>query len=172
MLNARIEFQTEELPYKVKREMPSLLEPYFKEDSEWMVFCDRLDLLLQPYEDIKASFMVVGVCFVCLCLGVIAGLICRFLIVDDEDVGLILSASIFAGMFVIFTCYFFLMQLWVVRPLDALSQDMDAYCNEIAAKWPSVEFQFQRSKKCSIYWDSDFDAWINVTDSEPADLNP
>jgi hypothetical protein len=171
MLNARIEFQTDELPYKVKRKMPSLLQPYFTEEDDWMIFCDQLDKRLRPYEEIKASWMILGVAFVILLLGLMAGIFCRFFVVDDDHVGLILSGSLFGGVFVVFTGYFFLMHLWVVKPLDVLSQEINEYCKKIATTWANVEFRFERSKSCSIFWDSDFSAWINILASEPVDLD-
>jgi hypothetical protein len=115
--------------------------------------------------------MVLGVAFVFLLLGLIAGLLCGFFVVDDDHVGLILSGALFGGVFVVFTGYFFLMHMWVVKPLDELSQEINEYCEEVAKKWPNVEFRFERSKSCSIFWDSDFNAWINVFASEPVDLD-
>ena len=110
--------------------------------------------------------MVLGVVFTILFLGIIVGIVLRFVLVDDEDLGLILTGSLFGGAFIIFTAYFFLMQALVVKPLDAMGDDVVEFCNETSAKWDTIEFEFQRSSKCSVYWDADFDAWINVTTTD------
>ena len=165
-LNARITIKTDELPYCVDRKMPSFLSSYFEEDRAWKNFCDSLDRRLRPFEEIKAAWMVLGVVFTILFLGIIVGIVLRFVLVDDEDLGLILTGSLFGGAFIIFTAYFFLMQALVVKPLDAMGNDVVEFCNETSAKWDTIEFEFQRSSKCSVYWDADFDAWINVTTTD------
>ena len=140
-----------------------MLEAYYVEDQSWKNFCDSLDRRLQPFEEIKAVWMILGVVFVLLILALIAGVICRFILVDDEELGLILTGVIFAAIFLIFSAYFFLMQGLVVKPLDAMGEDITQFCEEMSSQWEGVEFLFERSGKCSVYWDADFDAWINVT---------
>lgn len=169
VLNARIEIDTEDVPYKVNRTMPTFLDSYFKEEREWKNFCDSLDRRLRPYEEIKAVWMILGILFTLFLLGIIVGIVLRFVLVDDEQLGLILTGSLFAGAFFIFSAYFFLMQALVVKPLQNLGRDITSFCNETSDKWEAVEFQFEISGKCSVYWDSDFDAWINVTSTDAVD---
>lgn len=164
--NARIKIETKSVPYKVDRNMPSLLKDYFKEKRDWRNFCDSLDRRMRPFEDIKAMWMVLGIVFTLLSLGIIVGVILRFALVDDEDQGLILTASLFGGAFIVFSAYFFLMQALVVKPLQTLGQDLMAFCDETSEKWEAVDFQFEVSNTCSVYWDADFDAWINVTTTD------
>lgn len=149
--------------------MPTFLQPYFKEDRDWTNFCDSLDRRLRPYEEIKAAWMLLGVIFTFFFLGIIVGIVLRFVLVDDEEMGLILTASLFGAAFLVFSAYFFLMQALVVKPLGNLGQDLTAFCQETSAKWDRVDFQFEVSSKCSVYWDSDFDAWITVTSTDPVD---
>lgn len=167
VLNARIQIETKDVPYKVNRDMPTFLSSYFKEERDWKNFCDSLDRRLRPYEDIKAVWMILGVVFTLFFLAIIVGIVLRFVLVDDEDLGLILTGSLFGGAFVIFSAYFFLMQALVVKPLSTMGQDVTAFCHETSAKWDSVEFEFQTSAKCSVYWDSDFDAWVEVVSTDP-----
>jgi hypothetical protein len=171
VLNARIEIETKDVPYKVSRSMPTFLEAYFKEERDWTNFCDSLDRRLRPYEEIKAVWMIMGVVFTFLFLGIIVGIVLRFVLVDDEEMGLILTASLFGGAFLIFSAYFFLMQALVVKPLGNMGQDVMAFCQETSAKWDSIEFRFEVSSKCSVYWDSDFDAWITVTSTDAVDVS-
>ena len=168
-LNARIEIETKEVPYKVNRKMPTFLDAYFHDQRDWTNFCDSLDRRLRPYAEIKAIWMILGVIFTFLFIGIVVGIVLRFVLVDDEDKGLILTASLFGGAFVIFSLYFFLMQMWVVKPLGSMGQDVMAFCQETSVKWDGIEFEFQVSNKCSVYWDSDFDAWINVTSTGPVE---
>jgi hypothetical protein len=172
MLKPRIDVETDEIPYKVDRKMPTMLEKYFPEKRDWKNFCDNLDRRLRPYEEIKAAWMVIGVVFTLLVLGVIAGIICRFLLVDDDDVGLILIGSLFGGAFLVFTAYFFLMHYLVVRPLDDLGQDVNQFCEKTTSEWDNVELRFERSKSCSVFWDSDFKAWIDVVSEDTVELEP
>lgn len=171
VLDARIEIETKDVPYKVNRNMPTFLEPYFKEDQEWKNFCDSLDRRLRPYEEIKAVWMILGVVFTFFFLGIIVGIVLRFVLVDDEELGLILTGSLFGGAFLIFSAYFFLMQALVVKPLGKMGQDVMAFFHETSEKWDSIEFQFEVSSKCSVYWDADFDAWITVTSTDPVDVS-
>lgn len=172
-LNARINIRTDEVPYRVDRKMPTFLDEYFPTEQDWLNFCDSLDRRLRPFEEIKAVWMILGVVFTFFFLGIIAGIVIRIVLVDDEDAGLIVTGALFAAAFFIFTAYFFLMQALVVRPMDAMGADVSAFCHETASKWESVNFQFQRSSKCSVYWDADFHAWINVTSEDPIDArNP
>jgi hypothetical protein len=166
MLNARIEIDTEKIPYKIKRKMPSFLDPYFEEKIQWIIFCDNLDHRLRPYEDIKAAWTMIGAVFTLLLMGLIAGIICSFVVVEDPELASILSGSLFGALCVVFSSYFCLMQIYVMKPLKVLGQSIEEYCEKIASKWDMVEFHFERSSKCSVYWDSDFQAWINVISSD------
>jgi hypothetical protein len=173
MLNARIDIETKESPYKVNRSMPTMLQPYFTPmgEEDYQELCDKLDQLLEPFEEIKAVWMILGIVFTILFLGIIVGIILRFVLVDDADLGLILAASLFGAAFFIFTAYFFLMHLFVVKPLDLLALEINVFCEETARKWEGVELRFERSKSCSVFWDADFQAWINVTSTDAVDLN-
>ena len=171
VLNARIDIETKDIPYKVNRTKPTFLEPYIKGERDWKNFCDSLDRRLRPYEEIKAIWIILGVIFTLLLLGIITGIVLRFVLVDDEELGLILTASLFAGAFIIFSAYFFLMQALVVKPLGIMATDVMSFCHETSEKWDNIEFQFETSSKCSVYWDSDFDAWITVTSKDPVDLS-
>ena len=166
MLNARIEIDTATIPYKIKRVKPSFLNPYFTENIEWIIFCDNIDYRIKSYEEIKAAWMIIGAVFTLLLIGLIVGIICRFILVDDPDLGLVLSGSLFGGLVVLFVAYFCLMKVFVIQRLDLLAQSIDEYCQNTAKQWENVEFRFERSKKSSIYWDSDFNAWINVISSD------
>lgn len=166
MLNARIEIETEKIPYKIKRKMPSFLDPYFAENIQWIMFCDNLDHRLRPYEDVKAAWTTLGVAFTLLLIGVVAGIICCFVVVEGSELTSVLLGSLFGGMVVIVCAYFCLMQALVIKPLKILGQSIEEYCEKISSKWDNVEFHFERSGKCSVYWDSDFQAWINVISSD------
>jgi membrane-anchored glycerophosphoryl diester phosphodiesterase (GDPDase) len=168
-LNARIMIETDSVPYKVNRTMPTMLAPYFRGDRDWRNFCDSLDHRLRPFEEIKAMWMLLGVLFTLLSLGIIVGIVLRFVLVDDKDKGLIISGSLFAGAFVVFSAYFCLMQASVVKPLQTLGEDLIDFCNETSEKWETINFEFETSSKCSVYWDADFDAWINVTTTDAVD---
>ena len=169
MLSARIEIETDDVPYKVNRTMPTLLENYFMEERDWRNFCDSLDRRLTPYEEIKAVWMIIGIVFTVLLIGFIVGIVLRFVLVSDPHLGLILTGSLFGAAFFIFSAYFFLMQAMVVKPLSSMGEDVAIFCHETAAKWDSIEFRFEVSSKCSVYWDSDFNAWITVTSTDPVD---
>lgn len=168
MLNARIEIDTSKLPYKINRKMPTFLEPYFQERIQWIIFCDNIDVKLEPYEGIKAAWMVIGALFTLVLIGLIAGIVVRFTVIDDEDqkLGNVLSGALFGGLVVSFAVYFCLMQVFVLIPLKKLAQSTEDYCEKVATKWDNVDFKFQRSSKWAIYWDSDFKAWINVVSSD------
>ncbi|KAL3939760.1 MAG: hypothetical protein SGBAC_005563 [Bacillariaceae sp.] len=166
MLNSRIEIDTSKLPYKINRKMPTFLEPYFQERIQWIIFCDNIDVKLEPYEGIKAKWMVIGAIFTLVLIGLIAGIVVRFTVIDDPDLQTVLTGALFGGLFLAFVVYFCLMQVFVMSPLKKLGQSTEEYCDKIAAKWDSVDFKFQRSKKLAIYWDSDFKAWINVVSSD------
>eukprot|EP00934_Nitzschia_sp_Nitz4_P005496 Nitzschia sp. Nitz4//scaffold365_size14809//13653//14177//NITZ4_008915-RA/size14809-processed-gene-0.1-mRNA-1//1//CDS//3329549292//5486//frame0 len=169
VLNARIEIKTDKLPYKVERKMPSFLEPYFPEDRDWRNFCDSVDRRLRPFEEIKAVWMILGVVFTFLFIGIIVGIVLRVVLVDDDHTALLVTGSLCGAAFLIFTAYFFLMEALVVRPLDAMGANVTDFCHLTAEKWDTVEFQFERSSKCSVYWDADFNAWINVTSMDSVD---
>jgi hypothetical protein len=113
--------------------------------------------------------MVLGVVFTLCSIGIIVGIVLRFVLVDDEDKGLILSASLFGSAFVVFSAYFFLMQALVINPLQTVGHDVTDFCHETSEKWEAISFEFEFSNKCSVYWDTDFDAWINVSSTNPVD---
>lgn len=180
MLNARIEIDTKTTPYRVRRGerrgQPSLLDPYFKDKNDWMIFCDRIDLLLDGrggLEEIKATWMLLGVVTTILLLGMVVGIICTFMLVDrTEDSGLLLGC-LFGGTFMIFAIYLYLMQMLVVDQLHAFARKVDEYCAELAKKKAqnAVQFRFQRNgNKCTLFFDRDFQVWIDVSTLDPVDL--
>ena len=166
MLNSRIEIDTSKLPFKINRKMPTFLEPYFQERIQWIIFCDNIDVKLEPYEGIKAAWTIIGAIFTLILIGLIAGIAVRFTLVDDANLGNILTGALFGGLVVTFGVYFCLMQAFVMSPLKKLAQSTEEYCDKIAAKSDTVDFKFQRSSKAAIYWDSDFKAWINVVSTD------
>mmetsp|Transcript_20540 Transcript_20540/g.33022 ORF Transcript_20540/g.33022 Transcript_20540/m.33022 type:complete len:175 (-) Transcript_20540:376-900(-) len=171
MLNTRIEIDTSDSPYKVNRKRPAILDPYFIGKNDWFIFCERIDHFLQKFEEIKAAWMVLGVMASLLMIGVIVGIICTFVLVEEKDLLAILAGLMFGACFFVFAGYFCFMDLYVVRPLDDFAKKMDEYCSEISAQSDNkVAFRFGRSRKCTIFWDADFKAWIDVSTSEPVDL--
>jgi len=159
-------------PYKVDREVPSILQKHFENRIRWITFCGNLDRMILPVEEIKSIWMVLGILFSILGLFAIAGIICRYFIIDDDKIGVILTASLFGALFLIFTGYFFLMQCCVISRLDALSMEINEYLQEVTEKWTDIDMHFQRSKSWSIIWDADFKAWIDITSTGPVDLDP
>eukprot|EP00980_Cylindrotheca_fusiformis_P029543 scaffold23505_cov119-Cylindrotheca_fusiformis.AAC.2 len=98
MLNARVEIDTEKIPYKVKRKMPSFLDPYFEEHIQWIIFCDNLDHRLRPYEHIKAAWTIIGAIFTLLLIGFVVGIFCSILVVDDPGQSSVLAVSLAGGL--------------------------------------------------------------------------
>jgi hypothetical protein len=176
MLNARIEIVTTSSPYKVNRRMPTILDQYLTGKNDWMIFCDHIDTVLIIFEEIKAVWLILAVISTIICLGLVVGIICAFILVGDDNQHLlsILLGCLFGTCIVVIASNLYLTQRFVVRPLDEFALQVDTYCAEIAETKTSeeVEFRFERSRKCSLFWDSDFKAWINVTTSNPVDLNP
>jgi hypothetical protein len=171
MLNTRIEIDTTKSPYKVHRKRPAFLDPYFQGKNDWFIFCERIDGFLVQFEEIKAAWMVLGVICTILLLGLVVGIIVSFVVVKEKNLLGILSGCLFAGLFVVFVGYFFLMDRWVLRPLDAFAKSVDDYCGEVSEKNDDkVHFRFDRSRKCALFWDSDFKVWIDVSTSEAIDL--
>eukprot|EP00980_Cylindrotheca_fusiformis_P011462 scaffold2659_cov107-Cylindrotheca_fusiformis.AAC.5 len=147
MLNARVEIDTEKIPYKVKRKMPSFLDPYFEEHIQWITFCDNLDHRLRPYEHIKAAWTIIGAIFTLLLIGFIVGIFCSILVVDDPGQSSVLAVSLAGGLVATSCVYLCLMQLYVIRPLKVLGQSIEEYCETVGSKWETVEFHFERSSK-------------------------
>jgi len=170
-LSARIYIDSDTVPYKVKRRMPTMLAPYFPGDRDWTNFCDSLDRRLRPFEEIKARWIVLGVLFTVAMIGVLVGIFIRFRlpVVEESDLEIIVSSSLAGSTFLAFTLYYFFMQAWVIHPLKDLGDDLTKFCQELSEKWEMVEFEFQQSPRCTVYWDSNFDARINITVSEPVD---
>jgi hypothetical protein len=166
MLNSRIEIDTSEIPYKINRTMPTFLEPYFQERIQWIIFCDNIDVKLKPYENIKAVWTVIGASFSLVLIGLIVGVVLLFTGIIGDGNKNILTGSLFGGIVVAFCIYLCLMQIFVMSPLKKLADSTEEYCDKIASKWDNVDFKFQRSSKLTIYWDSDFKAWINVVSSD------
>ena len=162
MLNTRIEIDTKSSPYKIHRQRPAFLDPYFAADkNSWFIFCERIDsLLAQQLEEIKAAWLVLGVVCTILLLGLIVGIVVSFVVVDDKETLGIAAGCLFAGLVVVFGGYFFLMSRWVLRPLDAFAQSVDEYCAGVSEK---------NGNKIHIC-DSDFKVWIDVSTSEAIDL--
>jgi hypothetical protein len=175
MLNARIGIDTSGSPYKVNRKRSTILDPFFPGKNDWFVFCERMDQMLRSYEEIKAVWMILGVLSTVLLLGIVVGIIVSFVLLKDDQKDLLgtVAGCLFAALFVVFAGYFFFMNQWVVKPLNEFADKVNNYCAEIAEKNDNkVEFRFETSRKCTIFWDSDFKAWIDVTSSEPVDLTP
>lgn len=172
VLQTRIEIDTRQNPFKVMRTMPTGLDRYcFKEQREWKNFCDSFDRRLRPYQEIKRKQMLLTIVFAFFSLGIMVGIILRFFLVDDDQLGLILTGSMFAGAFLIFTAQFFLTQALIVKPLENLGIDITAFCNDSSDKWENVQFQYQVVNKCTIFfWKSEMDAWILVTAADPVDM--
>lgn len=186
MINARIDIDTSSSPYKVQRrawdgQPPALLRQYLNDKNDWMIFCDRIDLLLDSrggLEEIKAVWMILGVITTVLLLGIIAGIICTIVLIDRQEDGGTLSiilGCLLAGLFLVFAIYFYLMKRLVVDQLRAFALKIDTYCAEIAEKKSNnaVTFRFAMNvNKCKLYWDRDFQCWIDVSTSDPIDLGP
>ena len=172
MLNSRIEIDTKTSPYKIVRNRPAFLDSYFPGKNDWFIFCERIDGMLAEFEEIKAMWTVLGVVCTFLLLGCIIGVVCAFaLIRDDNNLLGIVAGCLFAALFIIFAWYFFMMKQCVLRPLDNFAQKIDDYCAEISKKNDDkVKFSFDRSRKCTLFWDSDFKVWIDVSTAEAVDL--
>lgn len=171
VLHTRIEIDTKQMPYKVKRTMPPGLDGYFKEARDWKNFCDSFDRRLRPYAEINAKKMILSLVFAFLSVGVTVGVVLRFVLVGDDRLGLILTGSLFAAAFFIFTIQFFLTQALIVKPSENLGIDITSFCNETSDKWENVQFQYQVAYKCTVFfWKSEMDAWINVTATDPVDM--
>jgi hypothetical protein len=171
MLNTRIEIDTIGSPYKINRKRSAMLDPYFKGKNDWFIFCERIDQLLQTFEEIKATWMVLGVISTLLLFTLVVGIILTFVLVDEQTLLGILAGCLFGACFLIFASYLCLMDTCVVKPLNEFSRRVDEYCAEIASKNDDkIEFHFDRSRKCKLFWDSDFKVWIDVTSTDPVDL--
>ncbi|KAG7369147.1 hypothetical protein IV203_031890 [Nitzschia inconspicua] len=171
MLNNRIEIDSTKSPYKVQRKRPAFLDSYFPDKNDWFIFCERIDGLLVQFEEIKAAWMVLGVACTILLLGLVVGIVVSFVVVEEKDLLGILAGCLFAGLFVVFAVYFFLMDRWVLRPLDTFAKTVDDYCAGISEKnGDKVHFRLERSRMCALFWDSDFKVWIDVSTSDAVDL--
>jgi membrane-anchored glycerophosphoryl diester phosphodiesterase (GDPDase) len=172
MLNTRIDIDTKQTPYKINRKRPAFLDPCFPGKNDWFIFCERIDGMMLDFEEIKAVWLLLGVVCTFLLLGIIIGIICVFVLLnDDSDMLGIAAACLFAALFFVFALYFFLMRVFVLRPLDNFAQEIDDYCAEVAKKKnDKAKFIFDRSRKCTLFWGSDFKVWIDVSTSEAVDL--
>lgn len=171
MLNTRIDVDTTKIPYEVCRKRPAFLDPYFQGKSDWFIFCERLDGLLVQFEEVKAAWIFLGAICTILLLGLVVGIIISFVVVDEKDRLGVVAGCVLASLVVVLVGYFLLMKCWVLRPLDTFARQVDEYCAEISKKNDEkVHFRFDRSRKCALFWDSDFKVWIDVSTPEAIDL--
>ncbi len=114
--------------------------------------------------------MILSVIFSFLSLGIMVGIVLRFVLVHDDKLGLILTGSLFAGAFLIFTAQFFLTQALIVKPIENLEIDIISFCNDTSDKWDNVQFLYQVANRCTIFfWKFEMNAWIIVTATDPVD---
>jgi hypothetical protein len=149
-----------------------MLDPYFRGKNDWFIFCERIDQLLTRFEEIKAAWMVLGVVSTLLLLALSAGVIVTFVLVEDQNLLGVLAGCLFGACFLVFASYFCLMDTIVMKPLNEFGRQVDEYCAEtVASKNENkVQFHFDRSRKCQLFWDADFKVWIDVTSADPVDL--
>lgn len=127
-------------------------------------------------EEIKAAWMILGVVTTILLFGFVAGIITTVVVVDDDGgkTSPIVLGCLLAGLFTVFTMYFFLMQKLVVDGLRDFTRRIDEYCAEISEQKSNnvVTFRFQMNvNRCRLYWDRDFQCWVEVSTADPIVLS-
>jgi hypothetical protein len=162
VMSIRVEIDTENSPFRINRTVHPSLQNYIPA-AEWTIFCDNIDEALPPMEAVSAKLSIFGIAFTILYIGIVAGIVCNVVLVDDSSLYSTLWIVLVSADVVVIMANVLLYRALVKYQMNPAGDAIQEICTETSFRLGSISMLYLRSNLCLIVCRDSVDAAIDIS---------
>jgi hypothetical protein len=163
-MSIRAEIDTKNSPFRIDRtvRVHSSLQNYIQ-PAAWAIFCDKIDEALRPVEAASIKLSIYGIVFAILYIGIVAGIVCNVVLVDDDSLYLTLWIVLVAVDVVVILANFLLYRSLVNKEMNPAGDNIQGICTETSSRLGGMSMLYLRSKLWLIVCRDRVEAAIDIS---------
>ena len=162
LMSIRAEIDTKNSPFRIDRTVHSSLQNHIPA-AEWTIFCDNIDEALLPMEVASAKLSIYGIVFTILYIGIVAGLVCNVVLVNDKNLYSTLWVVLVALDVVVILANFLLYRSLVNKEMNPAGDAIQEICTEISSRLGSISMLYIRSNLWLLVCSDRVEAAIDIS---------